>query len=161
MEELLFSFFRVLPVLIIFTVTLFLIFLENKRFWAFMLGGILLNGIIWFILGTLADKYIPDLAKRPQLKHCAYTETNKDISFSGLPSGHCQTIGFVSAWVIIYLIANRVNVEISIPISIILLLVTYMMIYSRAVYFKCHTWLQAMSGTFLGILTAGILWCFY
>lgn len=161
MEELLFSFFRVLPMLITFTVILFWIFLENKRFWAFMLAGILLNGIIWFIVGTFTGKYAPDFAKRPQLKHCAYTETNKDISFSGLPSGHCQTIGFVSAWVIIYFIINRVNPEISIPITIILVLVTYMMMYSRAVYFKCHTWLQAMSGTFLGILTACILWCFY
>jgi hypothetical protein len=161
MEELLFSFFRILPVLIIFTVTLFIIFLENKRFWAFMLGGIILNGIIWFIVGTFTGKYMPDLAERPQLKHCAYTETNKDISFSGLPSGHCQTIGFVSAWVIIYLIANRVNLEITIPLSLILVLFTYIMMYSRAVYYKCHTWFQAMSGTFLGILTAGLLFYFY
>lgn len=161
MEELLFSFFRVLPVLITFIVILFLVFLENRRFWLFMLAGILINGIIWLILGTLTDKYTPDLAKRPQTKHCAYTETNKEISFSGLPSGHCQTIGFVSAWVILYFIVNRVDIEISVPLSIILVLITYMMMYSRAVYFKCHTWFQAMLGTLLGIMTAGILWYFY
>lgn len=161
MEALFFSFFRVLPILITFVVMLFLIFLDDKRFWAFILIGILLNGIIWFIIGTLTGKYIPELAKRPQRKHCAYTEMNKDITFSGLPSGHCQTIAFVSTWVIIYLIANQVNAEISIPLILILILMTYMMMYSRAVYFKCHTWFQAMSGTLLGILTAGLLYYFY
>lgn len=161
MEDLFFSFFRILPVLITFVVTLFLIFLENKKFWAFMLLGILFNGIIWFILGNFTAKMYPLLSKRPQTKHCAYTENNKDIISSGLPSGHCQTVSFVSAWVIIYLIANQVNSEISIPLSIILILFTYIMMYSRTVYFKCHTWLQTIFGTALGIITAIILWFFY
>lgn len=159
--ELFFSFFRVLPVLITFEVCLFLIFLENRRFWLFILIGILLNGVIWFILGTLTGKYLPLLSKRPQGKNCAYTENNKDITFSGLPSGHCQTLSFVSTWIIIYLIFNHINLAISIPISIILGFSIYIMMYSRVVYYNCHTWFQAKAGTFLGILTACLLWYFY
>jgi hypothetical protein len=160
MFAIIYQFFRILPVLITFCAFLFAIILKSKFLW-FMTAGIIINGILWFIIGHITLKYYPELAKRPQTSHCYYIERNKQALSSGLPSGHCQTMAFVSTWIILYFIIYHIKLHISIPISMLLIFSTWFMMYTRAGYFKCHTWFQAIFGSIIGIIMALLLWIIF
>lgn len=158
--------FRFIPLLIIvFVFMSFVLF--NSKYWLYAGIGLILNGILWVVLTRFLNHYLPEYSKRPNTEHCGYIENGKSINASGLPSGHCQTMGFISIWVILYMIYGEdyINIRTN-PLlsSIIILIALYSivgMIHSRAYYYKCHTVLQASIGTFIGMITAVVLWKMY
>lgn len=157
----LYEFFRVFPIILTFESVLLAIALGNNLFCWFIVIGILFNGIIWFILTKLFTKYKPEWSERPNRMHCSYIETNKPLTAGGLPSGHCQTMGFFVTWMIFGLILYDVSLIIIIPTVILLTWLAWMMMYSRAVYFKCHTWNQSIIGIMAGMISTVILICIY
>jgi len=157
----LYEFFRICPIILVFESALLAIALQNNLFCWFIVIGIIFNGIIWFILVKLFKKYKPDWSERPNRMHCSYIETNKPITQGGLPSGHCQTIGFFVMWILLGLIINDTSLLITIPLIVLLFWITWMMMYSRAVYFKCHTWYQAITGITVGMVSTVPLLCIY
>ena len=158
MFSIIFEIFRTFPMILM--IISFMDFLLYKSLYSLWLCiGLLLNGLIW----EISTKYIslkwPSLEDRPNRYHCAYYESDEPITSSGLPSGHCQSMAFFVMWVILIIWYNQGEININIIISIIIgVYLIYMMMYSRVMYYRCHTWLQAIIGSFIGILTAIIMW---
>lgn len=158
-----FELFRIFPlVLMIICLIDSVLYKSPYSFW--LLVGLLLNGLIWTITTRIIAIKLPVLGERPNRYHCSYYETNKPISAGGFPSGHCQSMGFFAVWFLLIIWAinkNHMNVYFIIYFTVLLVILSYLsylMMYSRAVYFKCHTWIQAISGTSIGIFTALIMW---
>lgn len=153
--------FRTCPLIIyIISIVYFLIF--KSMFSLFIVIGLSINGIIWIILHPIFKKYFPDLAKRPCRCSCYFYETNKPILAGGMPSGHCQSIGFLVTFIVLYIFAAYYNENsIKIITAIISLYLITFMIYSRAYYYRCHTRTQAIVGTIIGIITGYVMWEWY
>jgi membrane-associated phospholipid phosphatase len=126
-----------------------------------LLIGIIISIITSELLKKYTNKKWHILAKRPQSLHCNCIENNKKSETGGLPSGHSQIMGFFSMWMLLILWHYNKKIDIYlITVMIILIYFTYLMMYSRVIYYKCHTWLQSIIGTFIGIIIALYLWFF-
>lgn len=152
-----YEFFRILPVLITLCAVSFAVMFQSP-FWAFMVVGILLNGILWTVIGEAVERYYPEVAVRPQTYHCYYIEHDRPAKSGGLPSGHSQTMSFVATWTILYLLSKRVPLPIAVPTAFVLVASTWFMMHSRADHYRCHTWFQTTCGSGIGIVTAIALW---
>ena len=152
--------FRQLPFLLVIgsgmTAVLF-----KSPFWWFCFCGKIVNTIVWVLVTTITKRYFPALAKRPQDMHCYFWENGKPTTSSGLPSGHCQSMGFFAMWMLLYAIQSGFTMVWAIFIGIIGLASSWFMMYTRVDVYSCHTWLQAMSGTLLGMIMTMPLWFIY
>lgn len=158
--------FRFIPILIMVFVFMSFVLFKSK-YWLYAGIGLIFNGILWLILTNITHYYLPQFAKRPNIVHCGYIENGKSIDFSGMPSGHAQTIGFISIWVILYMMFGKdyININTHPILAIIIIMISIYsiigMIHSRAYYYKCHTVLQASVGSLIGMISALLLWQIY
>lgn len=132
------------------------IFSSKLAFW--LTVGLLINGLIWVVIINIVKVVFPDLAKRPANTSCFYLENNKETDAGGMPSGHCQSMAFFAVWILLCVYSSRQKLD-TLVILIYILAMTLIagMLYSRAYYYECHTWLQAYTGSAIGAITAFIL----
>ena len=149
-----FEFFRVLPVILYFVTGACILFFWGNIGWVFMMAGLLLNGAIWGFITPLTNKYLPKLSERPSKSQCYFFHQKTLTTASGLPSGHCQAAAFFSAWLLIMAVVYKApSLWLGIT-TIISIFFTLGMIWSRVYHYKCHTLLQAVIGTLIGITIA-------
>lgn len=161
--QLVFELFRIFPiVLIIICIIDSVLYKSPYSFW--LLVGLILNGLLWLVLTKIFAINWPMLAERPNRYNCSYLEQNKPMLYGGFPSGHCQSMGFFVGWVILIIWSinkNHMNIYFIIYFTLIIIVLSYLsyiMMYSRTIYYKCHTWSQAIFGTLIGLITSLIMW---
>jgi len=151
------EFFRTLPLIIIIIAT-FCTILFKSLFALWLLVGLFVNGFIWGVVNPIVKKEYPDIAKRPSTKSCYYLEDNKQVNAGGMPSGHCQSMAFFCTFLLLYVIEKYpLDTPLLWTTTIAASVGTFYMMYSRAHYYKCHTWMQASAGSAIGIVTALIM----
>jgi membrane-associated phospholipid phosphatase len=153
------EFFRTLP--LIFSIVFFfdtILYRNMISFW--LLVGLIFNGLIWALINPIIKRNYPNLASRPNTKSCYYLENNKPVKAGGMPSGHCQSMAFVSVFLLLCILYTQSQVSQLVVYTAfcVAIIFIFVMMYSRAQYYRCHTWLQATSGSIIGMTTAIVLY---
>jgi len=151
------EFFRVLPVILLFIAVAFALS-EKNHGWMLMVVGLVLNGLLWYIVSSWFMRYHHELAKRPQTSQCYFFHQKTLTSDNGMPSGHCQSAAFFGTWLVLMAIFYGVNIIWYLVTISIAAFITVGMIWSRVKYYKCHNAMQAGVGTAIGCITAFLLY---
>jgi membrane-associated phospholipid phosphatase len=120
----------------------------------------LVFSVLSVIFGLLSNQYIKGIFKsidpkrpewlrpNPPSDGCGlFAECNRPIKAQiGMPSGHAQTIGFATAFWLMYIWRRQTG---KVYKTAIILVLAFLLIYSR-VYEGCHSWLQVSVGTLIG-----------
>lgn len=152
-----FEFFRVAPLLMFF-ISIAAAFAFKSLAWTFMFVGLLINGAIWGLVNPYFKKNYPEISTRPSKSQCYYFHQKTLTTAGGMPSGHSQSAAFFSTWLILMAIHAQVPSYVLIPTIMIALWLTLGMMISRVHQYRCHTTLQASTGSMIGIVTALIMW---
>jgi hypothetical protein len=153
------EFYRILPVLFMF-VGFMMAFMTRASYWIYFVAGLFLTGATSLIIKYFFDRY-PTYANRPNNINCSYINNNMPAMSGGFPSGHCQTMGFVATWFLLYALYHNFPLDIFIVILLLCAVSIWLMILSRVEHSKCHTLLQAYVGTIVGSCIGVIWWFIY
>jgi membrane-associated phospholipid phosphatase len=147
------EFLRVWPLTVCVITFAYALLYHSMSAW-FMLLCLLLNGFIWMLASMLVQILYPKLGMRPQTKSCYFIESSNVAKNNGLPSGHCQSMAVFATWMVLLTWKLSTNTVLKTTVFTLAAALIYLMMYSRSVYYKCHTWTQSVVGSIIGVCTA-------
>ena len=152
-----FEFFRVAPVILGFIAAVSALAFHSIE-WAMLVAGLFINGIIWSAVNPYMQRNYPDLSHRPSKSQCYFFHQKTLTEAGGMPSGHSQSAAFFSMWIVLMAIRHQLPTPAIALVVAIALWLTIGMMISRVHEYRCHTTIQAATGSTIGIVTALILW---
>lgn len=153
------EFYRVLPILLFF-VAFAIAVVNRSKYWLFFVIGMIFSAAISLLLKNFFDRY-PSIAYRPNNINCGYLNTGGPAMSGGFPSGHAQTMGYMTAWFILSAWYFDLPIGIFFIIVVMCTLSIWLTILSRVEHARCHTLLQTEIGTVVGLLVAVPVWLVY
>ena len=163
-EELI-SIAKVSP-LLMFTSAIMGYMLTYEKTFLFLLLGFSGNSLINYTIKhaimkpLMGNKKYPIIGQGPRpkgAKACGLFESSKitDIKSFGMPSGHAQMAGFLTAYSMSKLGEDEVSVPFYTTVGVILGSSLIFIMYSR-VYSKCHTIQQTLAGCIIGLILGNL-----
>lgn len=140
-------------------IILSLVFSKTNFYIFYLFIGILLSGVFNSFIKNIISKPIADnfnltsFFRPDNASNCGlFPNDNNKLNNSniGMPSGHVQTAGFISTYLLLYL--NKFNLLNNVYI-ILLCLLPLVIIYGRVYESNCHTLSQCIIGLIIGIIT--------
>ena len=161
------DYISVLP-LCLYYVLSYLIVIDIKKIKNKLEYSVLLLGLIF---SSILVKYIKginfngDFIYRPKgAQYCDYLSKNKVAKVRGFPSGHMSSIALFATFMILLRFRKYKNIKNYIKNEYIFILINVLLIILTGwarYYKKCHTDLQILCGTVLGILLGYIFYEIY
>ena len=143
-------FYKTFDVFILFSSVLEGFIFDDRR-------GILLGSVTAFsiLLNLFLKQVFKLVIKDSGLRPVGAKDCDYKCKSYGMPSGHSQTFALITTLIGLSLIDKNKNKKDNWLTIKILCLVTLLFgaMYSR-VSLKCHTWIQCIVGTFIGVMIA-------